>query len=299
MRQPSIAGGRLAIGRVALNLALISSLVFGSAGCRRQSPADEQRYELKGKVVSVDDRGKTVTIAHESIPGYMEAMAMPFRLKDEWAFKELAAGDRVQATLVVSGERSWLEGLVFVRESPDPVGALGSALAEPRVGDEVPDFTLVNQDGKRIRLHEYRGRALIVTFIYTRCPLPDYCPLMTQRFVQVREALKDKPSIADKTRLLSISVDPEYDKAGVLREYGRASAGLDSFVEWTFASGSAEEVRKVASYFGMQYWQEGDQIIHALRTAIIGPDGKLVACYRGSDWTAEELVDSLQTLRLD
>ena len=101
---------------------------------------------------------------------------MPFRLKEEWAFKELAPGDRVQATLVVNGDRSWLEGLVFVRESPDQAGAASPQLAEPRIGDEVPDFTLVSQDGKRIRIHEYRGRALVLTFIYTRCPLPDYCP---------------------------------------------------------------------------------------------------------------------------
>jgi protein SCO1/2 len=299
MSHRSTAPDRLAIDRAALHLALIVSCVLVPAGCRRQPPADEQRYELKGQVVSVDDRGKTVTIAHDNIPGYMDAMSMPFRLKDEWAFKELAPGDRVQATLVVSGDRSWLEGLVFVRESPDPAGALTPQPAEPPVGDEVPDFTLVSQDGKRIRIHEYRGRALVLTFIYTRCPLPDYCPLMTERFVQVREILKNRSSIADKTHLLSISVDPEYDKAGVLREYGRANAGLDSFDDWSFASGSPEEVKKVASYFGMQYWQEGDQIIHALRTAIIGPDGKLVACYRGSDWTAEELVEGLQTLTLD
>ena len=230
----------------------------------------------------------------------MDAMAMPFKLKDEWAYDEMAAGDRVQATLVVSGDRSWLEGLVFVREMPDPAApASTKGFVEPRPGDEVPDFALTNQDGKRIRVGQYRGGALVLTFIYTRCPLPDYCPLMTRRFTEVAALLKENPALAEKTHLLSISVDPDYDKPAVLREYGRASAGLDTFGRWEFASGGTDEVKKVATFFGMQYWEEGGQIIHSLRTAVIGPDGKLVALYRGSEWKAEEIISHLQGLNLN
>ncbi|HEV8483165.1 MAG TPA: SCO family protein [Blastocatellia bacterium] len=273
-------------------------MVCAGSACRRRPPAPEQRYELKGKVASVDTRGRTVTIAHEAIEGYMDAMAMPFKLKDEWAFDEMAAGDRVQATLVVSGDRSWLEGVVFVRESPDTASA-SPKFVEPRPGDEVPGFTLTNQDGNRIRLDRYRGRALVLTFIYTRCPLPDYCPLMTRRFGEIMAILKDNPALAEKTHLLSVTVDPDYDKPAVLREYARASAGLDTFDRWEFASGGTEEVKKVATFFGMQYWQEDGQIIHSLRTAVIGPEGKLAALYRGSDWKAEEIISNLQSLNLN
>jgi protein SCO1/2 len=225
---------------------------------------------------------------------------MPFKLKDEWAYDEMAAGDRVQATLVVSGDRTWLEGVIFVRESPDS-SALSSAneSVEPRPGDEVPDFTLTNQDGKRIRLGQYRGRALVVTFIYTRCPLPDYCPLITRRFSELMTALKDNPSLAEKTHLLSVSVDPDYDKPAVLREYARVSAGLDSFGRWEFASGGTDEVKKVATFFGMQYWLQDEQIIHSLRTAVISPTGKLAALYRGSEWKADEIISNLESLNLN
>ena len=171
----------------------------------------------------------------------MDAMAMPFKLKDEWAYDELAAGDRVQATLVVSGDRTWLEGIVFVRESPDPATPSTRSTVEPAPGDEVPDFRLINQDGKHIRMAQYRGRALVLTFIYTRCPLPDYCPLITRRFSELMAGLNDNPQLGQKTHLLSVTVDPEYDKPAVLRDYGRASAGLEDFNRWEFASGSADE----------------------------------------------------------
>ena len=296
MSRPSIVAESACDRAGRLHLALIVGA--GLAGCRRQSPGDEQRYELKGKVVSVDLRGETVTIAHESIPGYMEAMAMPFKLKEKWAYQVLTQGDHLQATLVVSGERTWLEDLSIVRESPDPVGAQSTGFAEPKIGDEVPDFTLVNQDAKRIRVHQYRGRALVLTFIYTRCPLPDYCPLMTRRFIEVRQALMHNPSIADKTRLLMISVDPEYDKPGVLREYGRSVAGLDSFAQWSLPPaaptrfGRSPPIRHAVLAGG----RPGHSL---LRTAIIGPDGKLVASHRGSEWSAEDLLEGLQQLNLD
>ena len=230
----------------------------------------------------------------------MDSMAMPFTLKGKWTFDEMAVGDRVQGTLVVSGDRTWLEDVVFVSESADSSAAPSSKGAvEPRPGDDVPDFTLTNQDGKRIHLGQYRGRALVLTFIYTRCPLPDYCPLITRRFSEVLSLLKDDPALAAKTHLLSVSVDPDYDKPAVLREYGRASAGLDGFDGWEFASGGTDEVKKVATFFGMQYWQDDGQIIHSLRTAVIGPEGKLASLYRGSDWKAEAVISDLQSLNLN
>jgi protein SCO1/2 len=282
--------------------ALCSALVLVCpvAACRREPRAPEERYELKGKVSSVDKRGRTVTIAHEAIEGYMDAMSMPFNLKDEWALDEMEQGDRVQATLVISGDRTWLEGVVFVRESPDPAAPDSPDRSiEPHPGDEVPDFALTNQDGKQIRLHQYRGGPLVLTFIYTRCPLPDYCPMITRHFSELMSIIKDNPSFGEKTHLLSVTVDPEYDKPAVLRDYGRSTAGLDSFARWEFATGGPDEVKRVATFFGMRYWQESGQIIHSLRTAVIGPDGKLAALYRGSDWKAAEIAGDLKNLKLN
>lgn len=272
---------------------VFAAVLTVTTACRPRATGPEQRYPLKGTVVNVDKRGSVVTIAHEPISGYMEAMTMPFKLKDSSLLDVMTDGDRLQATLVVAGTRSWLEDVVVVRESADP-GATAVNSIEPKAGDEVPDFALVNQDGKKITLRQYRGRAVVITFIYTRCPLPDYCPLMTDNFAEIEKAIKSAPELYSKTHLLSISVDPEYDKPKVLRDYTTAH-GADT-VDWDFASGTKDEVKRVASYFGMQYWPEDNQIVHSLRTAIIGGDGKFVKLYRGNEWKPAEIVADLRSM---
>jgi protein SCO1/2 len=274
-------------------IVLALALCALSFGCNR---GEEKRYDLKGKVVNVDKRGSTVTIAHEAIPGYMEAMTMPFKLKDEWAFDKMEAGDQVSATLVIQGDRSWLEAIVFSRQEPIAEGAAPPAsVSEPRQGDRVPDFSLTNQDGKRIRFKQYRGAPLVVTFIYTRCPLPDYCPLMTERFAEIDKTILKETQKYGRPRLLSITVDPDFDTPGVLKAYGGAYTD-PSFRRWEFATGTRDEIKKVAEYFGMQYWPEGDQIIHSLRTAIITPDGRLLKLYNGNEWKPAEILGDLEGL---
>ena len=284
----------MAISRIRCVVVVAALILSGTAAsCRPRGP--EQRYELKGKVVLVDKQGSTVTIAHETIPDYMEAMTMPFKLKDERLLKDLAEGDSVQATLVVAGLRSWLEDVVVTRETVDPSN-LGKpeTWVEPKPGDEVPDFKLEDQNNNRISFHQYRGRIVLLTFIYTRCPLPDYCPLMTDNFAEIEKALKSGSESNPKTHLLSITLDPEYDTPRVLREYAaQHSAGS---AHWDFATGTKDEVKRVATYFGLQYWRDSDQVVHSLRTAIVGPDGKLVKLYRGNEWKPDEIVRELRNL---
>lgn len=275
--------------------ALIILLVLSAAqpACRSRGP--EQRYAIKGKVVSVEKRDSTVTISHEAIPGYMDAMTMPFKLKDARLLADLAEGDRVQATLVVKGLQSWLEEVVATREAADKSDLSKSQHAiEPNPGDEVPDFSLINQDGKQIKLSQYRGRALVLTFIYTRCPLPDYCPLMTDNFSEIEKSLKATPEMYSKTHLLSISVDPEYDSPKVLRAYGARHSA--DFAHSDFLTGDKDVVKRVATYFGMQYWRDEDQVVHSLRTAVMGADGKVVKLYRGNEWKPDEIVAELRAL---
>ncbi|HJQ69581.1 MAG TPA: copper-binding protein [Blastocatellia bacterium] len=279
--------------RIAATL-VVAAVTAALAACG-SGDANAQRYELKGKVEHVDKRGSAVTIAHEEIKGYMPAMTMPFKLKDESIYDELAPGDKVTATLVIAGNRSWLEDVIRSRAIPDAAGAPPTASAGPAEGTSVPDFTLTNQDGRPIRMSKYRGKAILLTFIYTRCPLPDYCPLMTERFAELENRLKTDAALYGRTRLLSITVDPEYDKPAVLRSYGQG-AGAGSFDHWEFATGSAEEVKKVATWFGLEYWPDKDQIIHSLRTAVIAPDRKLAKLYHGSDWKTDDLMNDLRSL---
>ncbi len=277
-------------------LAAFIILAALSLACGKKSSGQEQRFDLKGKVFEVDKGMGMVTISHETIPNFMEAMTMPFKLKDTWALDIIKPGDRVTATLVVDGERSWLEGVVVIQESPDPTSAPNAS--EPKEGDAVTDFALVNQDAKKISLKNYRGQALLLTFIYTRCPLPDYCPLMTSNFAQIDRAIRQDAASYPRTHLLSISVDTDYDKPKVLREYGAAHGdGAKAFELWEFAVGTAEEVKKIATYFGLQYQKDGDQIIHSLCTALINQEGKLVRLYRGNEWKPAEVLSDLKNLK--
>jgi protein SCO1/2 len=250
-------------------------------------------------VVAVDSNAGTVTLAHEAIPGYMAAMTMTYPLKDKWAFDVLKPGQTVRATLVVASDRAWLEGIVVAEEAKSESNSLAPPEStRPLLGEEVPDFPLINQDGKRIHLHQYHGQALLLTFIYTRCPLPDYCPLMSKNFAQILAKVRSDPILSPSTHLLSISIDPEYDKPAVLRAYALDCAGNSHpFDHWEFASGTPEQVRKVAEFFGLKYWIEGGQIVHALVTALIGPDGKVIHLYRGNDWQPAQVVRDLRDLR--
>ena len=285
----------LLLGLVCL-LAAMSSLA-----CRQtQKAASGRRYELNGKVVSVDRAKHRVTLDHEEIPGYMEAMIMPYTLRDEQILAELVPGDQLRATLVVDGNTTSLENIMFTRSTPESSGANAPvARAGPKPGDALPDFKLVNQDAKAIALSQYRGKALVLTFIYTRCPLPEYCTLMSTNFAAVDRELQKNPELYARTHLLSVSFDPGYDTPKVLRSYGAAHTGNftnETFKHWEFATGKPEEIKEMAQFFGLTYYQETDQIIHGLRTAIITPDGHIHKIYEGNEWKPEELLRELQTL---
>lgn len=286
------------------SLCLLLVLGLGLSACKPAPPKASdgaQRYEVKGKVVSADQANHKVKIDHEEIKGYMDAMTMEFTLLEDWVYGELKPGAQIQATLVVDQGRTWLENpVVSSVADPSLVGKTEESGVEPAAGTETPDFTLVNQDAKKISFKQYRGQALLLTFIYTRCPLPDYCPLMSQNFVEVNKQVQANPALQNKVHLLSISVDPDFDKPKVLRTYGARYLGSDqaaAFKQWEFAAGSAEEVKQVAQFFGLNYWPEKDQIIHGLRTAIVGPDGKVVRVYRGNEWKPEEVVKDLEKLK--
>ena len=230
----------------------------------------------------------------------MTAMTMGFTLKEDSAYDVMRPGDRIQATLVVAGERSWLEDPIITQAVLGTGSAPSTAAAEPQPGALVPDFTLTNQDGRRITLQQYRGRALLITFIYTRCPLPDFCTRMSTNFAALDRALQSEPDLARATHLLSITLDPAYDTPKVLRSYGAAHTenyDQEKFVRWELATGQPEEIKRLAQFCGLTYVQEADQIVHSLRTVLVAPDGKLVKIYRGNEWQPADVLNDLRLLR--
>jgi protein SCO1/2 len=258
------------------------------AGCR-DVPGD--KYDLKGKVVSVNrDRGQ-VTLEHEAIPGYMGAMTMPFNVREEWALEALLPGQSVEATLVVQQDRSWIENIRI--SGTESIEEPGATLPLPEPGDVVPDFGLVNQANRQIHLHQYRGRPLLLTFIYTRCPLPDYCPLMSGNFAAIHYRLQSLPQSDEVPRLLTISFDTDYDTPSVLREYAARYMRPVRFDQWEFATGSPEQIREITGYFGLIYRKETNQIVHSLVAALIDADGALVRLYQGNQWRPDEVLKDL------
>ena len=267
--------------RMAL-MAFMITLVM--VGCRHEP---EKRYDLKGKVVAVDKDHRQVTLAHERIPGFMDAMTMSFNVHDEWAMNALAPGQTVEATLVIAGHQSWIEILNIGKTDHSAAAPEGQA---PKVGDEVPDFPLMNQDNQPIHLRQFRGRLLLLTFIYTRCPLPDYCPRTSKNFSDIYQALRSKPTSGKKPMLLTISFDTENDTPAALREYAARYMHPANFKDWGFATGSREEIKKITTYFGLTYWAESGQISHNLITALIAPDGKITQLYPGNQWKPADVL---------
>ena len=287
-------------------LSFFSLVSLGLSSCQpkqRVRSATEKHYDLKGKVVVVDKEKRQLTIAHEDIKDYMPGMTMPFSVREDWVYEIAAPGNQITATLVVDGTQSWLEDIVITEDTTAVSGAPPVEGAGPNAGAEVPDYGLINQDGKTIRLHDYKGKVLLLTFIYTRCPDPNQCTLMSSNFAAIDKELQKQPELYAKTHLLSISFDPAYDTPKVLRSYGAAYTDKyseETFAHWEFASGSADEVKGIAKFFGLRYYHDTpngtEQVIHSLRTAVIGPDGKIVRVYRGNEWKPDEILTELRTV---
>ena len=243
-------------------------------------------------------------LAHEAVPGFMEAMTMPYKVSVPSALGEMHPGDTITARLTVEkdsdGEyhHAMLDRIVTVGQAkPDYVPA--KQYHVPTVGDAVPNFKLLDQSGKQISLAQFRGRALLVTFIYTRCPLGDFCPKMSRNFAEIHSALTADKSLDAKTDLLSISFDPAYDKPAVLKSYGGAYTGRytqETFDHWQFAAPSAEELPKVEQYFNVGVTGQDAALTHSLSTVLIDPAGKIAAWYPGNDWKPADVVAAMRQI---
>ena len=282
-------------------LFIISVLLFTACQKAQTISADAKHYALKGTVIATDKAKKKATVEHEDIVGYMPAMTMEFPVRADWVWDDLTKGAEIRADLVVDNVKGeyWLENIAIVAApNPNkPAPPIDESFAQ--VGNEVPDFTLTNQDGKRISTTDFRGKALAVTFIYARCPLPEYCILMSKNFSDLANQLQNS-DLKDNIRLLSVSFDPNTDTPAKLKEYGIGYLGKDAkadFTVWQLATGSDKEVKDVANFFGLRYevdQTDKTQFAHSLRTAVIAPDGKVAKIFAGNEWTAKDLLRELQ-----
>jgi protein SCO1/2 len=223
-------------------------------------------------------------------------MVMPYAIKPASMLDQLQAGDSIAADVVVEPDKYWLENVKVVAHSQSPAAKPASSLHIPQPGDDVPDFKLVNQNGKQVSLRQYRGETLLLTLIYTRCPFPDFCPRVSHEFAEVDRAVRGDQARYGKTHLLSVSFDPAHDTPKVLRDYAFSCAGGKDaalFNHWEFAAIPQSELPQFAEYFALTYKEEGGLITHSLSTAIVSSDGKIYKWYHGADWQASDLLQDV------
>jgi len=265
---------------------LLVTLIATIIGC--SAPA--KPYPLAAEVISVEAPRGLIILKHGDIPGLMPAMTMQYSVADPKQIQNLQPGDKITADLVVSDNKGQLENIVLVSKGNGAPSGVSQHI--PDKGDLVPDFALTNQNGRPIHFHDFRGKVLLVTFIYTRCPLPDFCPRMNQNFREVQTQLLATPNSQAHTAFLSISFDPQHDTPAVLKHYAsiynKPQKGQRPF-DWQFAVPSAKDLPDIANFFGLVTQQKGAEIVHSLSTTLIGPDGKIQEWYDSNDWNPTEL----------
>jgi protein SCO1/2 len=281
--------------RLAFTLALVTGLSL--TACSRS-----REYELRGQIVAIDRSSAKVTIKHEDIRGFMPAMTMAFDVRDPGLIEGHQPGELITATLVVEERGAYLStirrtGMAALPEMPPaaPVDVV-------RTGDQAPDAAFTDQTGRARRFSDWHGQVVAVTFVYTRCPLPNFCPLMDKHFLAVQRVLATDSALRGRAHLVSVSVDPSYDTPKVLAAHAeRVSADP---AHWTLLTGDPEQLDRFTSRFGVSVVSPpsreptgaaGAEIVHNLRTAVVDAKGRIVTVLSGNEWTPAELLGHMRT----
>ena len=269
-----------------LSLVLLSLLAPAAA-------AAERVFDVTGVVRGHLDDGQLI-IQHEEIPGYMPAMTMAFALTNPADAARLKSGDRVRFKFRVSDDKSSAENFVVTGRDATPPkakSAAGGKSARLREGDLVPNFALLDQHNRPFTNDALRERLTVVTFIFTRCPVPEYCPAMALRFGQLQKAILADAKLAARARLLSVTLDPEFDRPEILQAYGEAVGAKPAV--WNFATGTTEQISALTKAFAVYTERNGVTLDHALCTALIDGSGRVVEIWRGNGWKIDEVLAAL------
>ena len=268
----------------------LAMLVMGLWAC-----SGSREYEIRGQVQAVNLERQELTVKHDDIPGFMPGMTMPFKVPDRTLLEGRAPGELIVATLVIGTNEAHLEKIRRTGQAPLPETATGRTLDILDPGSAVPDEPFLDQNGEPRRLSEWRKKVIAVTFVYTRCPVPDFCPLMDTLFVSVQQRIETDPLLRNRVQLLSVSFDPAFDRPPVLAAHAKR-VGADTS-SWSFVTGDRADIDRFASRFGVSIVREDkptQEIVHNLRTAVIDGEGRLVRVFSGNDWKAEDLLAELR-----
>jgi protein SCO1/2 len=280
---------------------LASGVCLGLLVSACGSRSDQREYSLQGQVTAVAPDRRQATINHEEIKGFMAAMTMPYNVRDAKQLDGIAAGDLVSARLVVLSNDAYLTDVRKVGQAPlpqqpaaaeTPSASSGFELLKP--GEAVPDVTFTDQDARKRPFSSFEGSTVLITFIYTSCPYPTFCPLMDRHFAEIQTRLSKDPALSKRIHLVSISFDPITDTPPVLKQHGTKLHA--DFKRWTFLTGDRDDIDRFAARFGVSVARATDNqrdISHNLRTAIVDPAGKLVKVYVGNEWTPDQALADL------
>ncbi len=275
------------------------ALTLMAAGCGKKAE-DSHEYTLQGQVLSLTADHKEANIKHGEIKGFMPGMTMPYKVREAKEFESVAPGDLISATLVVVSNDAYLRdvkktGQAPLEQAPPEPPAASSGFELLKEGQAIPAARFIDQDGKKRELASFSGKALVITFIYTRCPMPTFCPLMDRNFAALQERIKADPAL--NVHLVTVSFDPLTDTPPVLKEHAE-KLGFDPKI-WTFLTGDRDEIDQFAARFGVSVARamtDQKDITHNLRTAIVDRTGNLVKVYTGNEWTPAQVMADIKVL---
>jgi len=279
---------------------LAGCVALALLGCGRSTNSDEgaDHYDTRGVVRGFSPDRSAIEIQHENIPGFMPSMTMPFVARDPKQITHLKTGDAISFRLSVTQKDFWIENVKKIR--PEDVN-----VAEPKrtpsvsqerdarlkEGDKMPPFSLMNQNDERISLDTFHGQPFVLTFVFTRCPVPNFCPRMSNNFEELQAAIKAGSGMLATTRLLSVTLDPDYDSPKVLSDYAVFHHADPNI--WTFATGDEKEIDSLTRAFSVYRQTEGGTISHGLATALINRDGRIERIWRGNAWAPTEVTQAI------
>jgi len=275
-------------------LRVVCVVTFAASACNRTPPTKE--YQLNGQILDVKPETNEVLVKHGNIPGFMPAMTMPYKVEDSKILADKQPGDLITATLVVGETEAHLSKIDKTGHAPiENTGGpeiTASQILKP--GDPVPDTALVDENNTARPLTSLKGHRVALTFMYTRCPQPDFCPLMDRNFAAIQNEVKKTPGLGD-VRLVSVSFDPANDTPAVLKTHAR-DLKADPAV-WHFVTARPEDIKGFDAKFGVTAEPSDESraiLTHNLSTAVIDADGKLVKIRPGNMWTPADLIADLK-----
>lgn len=281
-------------------------LAIALLACLPQWSTAQRDHPAEGMVVNVDRKEMSVAISCEAIPGYMDAMEMSFEVHDASILDGLHAGVRVRFRIVEDGSHIFADGIQVVKElnaESEPLEAArlevlhratdpSSGASAIKVGQEVPDFTLDDQEHRRVHFSQFKGKVVALTFGYSRCPNPDYCFRLSNNLAQLQRRFAGAKG--NDLMLVTVLIDPAGDQPVAPGTYPKAWKSDPA--RWRFLTGPVEQVRSVAALFGMNFWNDEGFWTHSFHTAVVNRDGRLVSNVEGNQFTAKQLGDVVESV---